>query len=358
MVLDMKKYLILPLMFACNFAFADGIVIKNDDIQLLSMFRFKMQNRFTFETQDTENLSARVSDFTVRRMRFRLDGSVLDPRLIFKIQTGFSSQDMGADRNSLMDAAAGWKFTPKTTLWFGQMKLPGNREQMISSEDLNLVDRSIVNREFSLDRDLGVQLHQEFFEEMPLRFKLALSNGEGRNRENRDSGMSYTGRVEFLPLGHFKNNGDVVMGDFSFEEKPKLAFGGTYNSMKKVQRTGGTTGSILAEENISLSTTVFDFMMKYQGYSWSGEYIKRWINSENGTYGDGFSSQLGKILEKNFEPVIRYSQITGSEELKQSTLGLNKYLRNHRIKLMTDMSYSDGPGRSYWTYRFQFDLGI
>lgn len=358
MVLPMKKYLsFLFALFAAP-VFADGVIIENKDIQLLSMFRFKMQNRFTFETQDTKNLSGREADFAVRRMRFRLDGSVLDPRLIFKMQVGFSNQDIGPDRNSLMDAAAGWKFTPKTTLWIGQMKLPGNREQLISSEDLNLVDRSILNNEFTLDRDLGVQLHQEFFTDIPLRFKLALSNGEGRSRENQDSGMSYTGRVELLPFGHFKNNGDVVMGDFSYEENAKLSLGGTYNSMKKVHRASGTIGPVITEENISLSTTVFDFMMKYRGISWSGDYIKRWISADNGISGDGFSSQIGKMLSENYEPVVRYTQVTGTDKLKQSTIGLNKYLRNHRIKLQSDLSYSDGPDRSYWTWRFQFDLGI
>ena len=358
MVLPMKKYLTLLFAFLSTSAFADGVVLENKDIKLISLFRFRMQNRFTFETQDTEDLSGRVSNFAVRRMRLRLDGSVLDPRLLFRIQLGFSPDDIGQDKNSLRDAAIGWKLAPKTVFWFGQMKLPGNREQLISSENLNLVDRSILHSEFALDRDLGVQLHQEFFEEMPLRFKLALSNGEGRNRENQDSGMSYTGRVEFLPLGKFKNDGDFMMGDLSYEETPKLSLGGAYNSMEKVHRTGGTTGALLTEENVSLSTTIFDFMMKYQSFSWSGEYIKRWINSDNGASGDGFSSQLGKMLNENFEPVVRYSQITGRDDLKQSTIGLNKYLRNHRLKLMTDLSYSDGPGRSYWTYRFQFNLGI
>ena len=38
-----------------------------------------------------------------------------------------------------------WNFYKNFELWFGQAKLPGNRERVVSSGNLQLVDRSILN---------------------------------------------------------------------------------------------------------------------------------------------------------------------------------------------------------------------
>lgn len=353
----MKKYLTCLIAFL-PLAGLSAVNIENKELNLDSVFRFRLQNRYTFETQDTENLSGKVSDLSIRRVRFRFEGTVWDPRLLFKFQVGLSDQDMGDDKNIIRDAVAGWRFTPKTTLWVGQTKLPSNRQYMISSGDLSLVDRSIVSAEFNLERDQGAQLHHEFFEETPLRVRLAVTNGEGRNKQNEDSGMSYTGRLDYLPFGHFKDNGDFFEGDFAHELKPKLSIGTVYNSMKRVHREGGTSGNEIFQDGVDLETMIFDYIFKYQGISWSGEYIKRWSNADSAITGEGFTTQIGKMLENQFEPAVRFSKLTGDVQLQQTTAGLSKYINKHRIKLQSDVSYSEGPGRSYWTYRLQFDLGI
>ena len=40
-----------------------------------------------------------------------------------------------------------WHFAKNWELWAGQTKLPGNVERVISSGDLQLVDRSLLNKD-------------------------------------------------------------------------------------------------------------------------------------------------------------------------------------------------------------------
>ena len=56
-----------------------------------------------------------------------------------------------------MDAVLKNHINENWSLWFGQTKLPGNRERVYSSQELQFVDRSLVNARFNLDRDVGVQ---------------------------------------------------------------------------------------------------------------------------------------------------------------------------------------------------------
>ena len=49
-------------------------------------------------------------------------------------------------------------FWKSFSIKFGQGKLPGNRERVISSGNLQLVDRSRLNSRYNIDRDVGFTL--------------------------------------------------------------------------------------------------------------------------------------------------------------------------------------------------------
>ena len=57
-----------------------------------------------------------------------------------------------------------------------------------------------------------------------------MAQGEGRNITTGNlGGHQYTARVELFPFGKFESKGDYRGSDLKFEEKPKLAFGFTYD---------------------------------------------------------------------------------------------------------------------------------
>lgn len=189
-----------------------GVRFQKDSLYAINM-RFRMQNRFFYESEDGANLSPSSLGFLVRRLRFRLDGFLFDPRLAYYIQLSFSRNDLGLTNSDvaepIRDAMIYYHFSPKFYIGFGQSKLPGNRQRVVSSGNLQLPERSPVNNLLTLDRDVGVF----FYATLPLgqqvvRFKGAISSSEGRNALPRDAGLAYTLRAEWLPLGKFKNSGD------------------------------------------------------------------------------------------------------------------------------------------------------
>lgn len=367
--------------------FKDGIVFEHAPTHFKTKFRFRVQNRFTFETEDANSTSSKIADFNVRRMRLRLEGNVLDPRLLYKFQFSFTRGDMDYDRtnypNILRDAVVGWKFSDKTTLWYGQTKLPGNRQRVISSGRQQFVDRSLLNATFNIDRDLGAQLYHRFTDERPIWLKLAISNGEGRATDNRDNGLSYTARAEYFPLGAFKDEGDDFEGDLARETSPKLALGASYNTNKKTTRPGGQLGRqfTTAGVNRDLETIFTDLLFKYQGFSFYSEWARR--NTANPYVfdgattratvyeGDAVNFQAGYVTEANIEPALRYTQLwadhgtlNGENDRKQYTAALSKYIKGHTIKVQTDITYDEQSNRvknlyqSNWIYRAQLEVGI
>lgn len=396
----MRKILLaLPLLVSANAlaqslpgefesSFKDGVNLSHKPTHFKTKFRFRIQGRMTYETEDTEVLAPKVVDFNVRRMRMRFDGTVIDPRLLYRVQLSFTRGDMDFDRteypNILRDAVVGWKLQENTIFWYGQTKLPGNRQRVTSSGAQQLVDRSILNATFNLDRDLGAQLHHKQGTDMPMWVKLAVSNGEGRATDNKDDGLSYTARVEWLPLGAFQDDGDYFEADLVREPTPKFSIGAVYNINKKTTRPGGQLGTQFETPglNTDMETEFVDALFKYRGFSWSAEYAHRWApnaileDTDAGKdvtvyKGNGFNTQMGYVFENNIEPSLRYSQIIAEKETqegagnqKQYTFGLSKYINRHTVKVQGDISYDekDNPLKntyhSSWIGRLQVEVGI
>src|SRR5690606_33381373 len=145
--------------------------------------------------------------------------------------------------NIVRDAVVFYNFTDNFYISFGQSKLPGNRQRVNSSGELQFAERSLVNATFNVDRDFGIKAYySSLIAGIPFHFKGAISTGEGRVANVTDDGLAYTGRAAFLPLGAFTNGGDYVEGDLEYEESPKLSIGGGYSFNDRAIRTGGQTG--------------------------------------------------------------------------------------------------------------------
>ena len=92
------------------------------------------------------NLANPEQNFLVRRARLKFDGFAYSPKLKYKIELGLSNRDISGGseftRNTpryILDAVIMWNFHENFELWFGQTKLPGNIERVISSGNLCLL---------------------------------------------------------------------------------------------------------------------------------------------------------------------------------------------------------------------------
>jgi hypothetical protein len=268
------------------------------------------------------------------------------------------------------------------SIGIGQTKLPGNRQRVNSSGDLQFGDRSIVNSTFNIDRDFGVQLYyNNSIQGFHYVLRGAISSGDGRNIVSSDRGLAYTSRVEFLPLGRFTNGGDYFEGDLARESSPKISVGLTYSSNQNAVRTGGQLGKFLYESR-DIATNMADFLLKYKGWAFAAEYLRRnttnpiTINDEGDERhvyaGHGVNFQGSYLFKNNFEMALRYSHVRPDADIqlvedrtRQYTLGASKYIRGHRLKLQTDLTYEQNtwlqgpnPNTENWQLRFQIEAGI
>jgi hypothetical protein len=235
-----------------------------------------------------------------------------------------------------------------------------------------------VNATFNIDRDIGLQHYSKFGSEKPIWLKLAVSNGEGRNQINKNASMATTARLEWYPLGPFHDDGDNFEADLYREPNPKLGLALVTSSNQKSARTGGQTGRDMGTgEFRSMESRFFDLVYKYRGYSLSSEYAKRTVGNPIITNklfvfeGEGYNLQTGYLLESNLEPSLRFSLIRPSSlidevtpEVRQYSAGLSRYIKNHVVKIQTDLTYNEQYAYSsnaylgYWQWRVQFEVGI
>lgn len=364
---------------------SSGLSFTKDSVFMLNL-RFRMQNRLGFATAGGDDLSVASTDFRVRRLRLRLDGYMLDERIRYYVQLNFSRADLDLESDEvaqpLRDALAYYFFSDRFYIGVGQGKLPGNRQRVISSGNLQFPDRSIANAAFTLDRDVGLFAYGT----IPLgaqqaQVKGAVTSGEGRNALVGDAGLCYTGRVEWLPLGAFANSGDYSEGDLEMEPRPKLSVGACYSYNHRARRSGGQLGPALYAP-ADIGTFIADGMLKWQGWALMGEYFDRtstpsltiseWGAIRAVTTGTGASVQLSKHWRSHFELAGRYARIRPGGDAAfqrpsadEALLCATRYLKGHRIKLQAQLGYrwADGeaslsaPG-SAWSGLFQVEFGI
>ena len=351
-------------------------------------FAPRIQTRFQSAwNHDGNNYGDAEYNFLVRRARFKFDGWAYSPKLRYKLELGLSNRDISGanqyNRNTpryILDAVVMWHFAPGFELWAGQTKLPGNVERVISSGDLQLIDRSILNSRFNIDRDMGIQVrYKHKIGNMVVREKIALSQGEGRNvTEGNLGGLQYTSRLELLPFGTFAKKGDYVQADLVRESSFKLMLAATYDFNQNAVRNRSNMGSYMVLDDGSLFetdiTTIFvDAMVKYRGFALMAEYADRSaaaplaLNSNGSTasivqVGNATNVQASYLFRNNFELTgrhssISYGTVTGKGNEVVYTAGASKYVVGHKLKIQSDLSFGQVDGNEdFIEFRLGFDL--
>ena len=364
-----------------------GIQYKSSDSLFYVNFRFRMQNRLGFkQTLDDEDEGK--FDARIRRLRLRMDGYIYSPKISYSVQLAFTRSDQDFDdtgiANIVRDAVLFYNFTDDFYISFGQNKLPGNRQRVNSSGQLQFADRSLVNENFTLDRDFGVSLNlSKKIGDMPINAKAAVSTGEGRAAASTDPGLAYTGRVEVLPLGEFTNDNDYQEGDLEREETPKLSIGAGYSYNDKTKREAGQLGRFV-QNPFTFQTAFADAIVKYMGFAYQAEYMRRDVdNPFNMTDSDtpeetyaykgwGLNQQVSYLLNHGYEVAGRYTYVMPHKDIRAFEsqtelieLGLTKYVKAHRLKFQLNGTYTFKDGyfnnandKSAWGAMFQVELGI
>ena len=338
-------------------------------------FAPRIQSRYQTErSYYEENYDPVDINFSVRRARLKFNGFAFSPKLKYKIELGLSNRDISGasayNRNTpryILDAVVIWNFHENFELWAGQTKLPGNIERVVSSANLQLIDRSLLNSKFNIDRDMGIQLRHKsrFGGNWIIKEKFSISQGEGRNiTEGNIGGLQYTSRLELLPFGEFSSKGDYSQGDLKREKSIKAMFGFTYDINENAVKSRSNMGSYMIQSSGGLFetdiTTIFlDGIIKYNGFAFMGEYANRDADQIEALEEDGraktgavvgagsaLNIQGSYLFKSNFEITARYTninfkEITRLSDLKQITFGVSKYVVGHSLKIQADISLSN-----------------
>jgi len=340
----------------------DGFKLSTKD-GLFSL-RMRLRAQFQLSVNDTtDELTA--TDFRIRRLRFYWDGNAFTPWFLYYVQV---SADNGSDlqlRDAYFDAAYKTVYGQVSVPRVGQFKVPYNREELTSSSELQLVERSIVNEQFALGRDIGTALYGVLGNYATYGF--GVFDGNGRNALSTDSNLLYVGRVMLTPCcGELKysNSSFPASGDYKIEpnfgeDKPLIAIGVAGAGMEGLNIDRKTPDAAIAERFDEIGIIAGDFAQftadlnfKYEGFSVEGEYDARWISPDQAAsistvFDQGFRVQSGVfLLPKLVEVAGRFALIDFDDDVPgpdlsyEITPGLNFYMsRSHKWKIQLSYSF-------------------
>ena len=336
------------------------------------------------------------SSFEQRRLRMKIGGHGFKPWIKYYFEVDLQpARDVDADAVSSGARVIDWRIDLAKWDWggirMGQWKVDLNRERVDSSGRQQFVERSIVNRIFTMDRQVGVQLRGRLFEGTmaDMRYYAGVFNGEGRGVKNNSTDHLYMGRLQWNFLGR-----DLPwkQTDVEYTDKPtgSFAVAGFTNtgpctrwSSSGCGNLDGFTKPIFAEEDqFKIEQAVQEFAFKYRGLSIQQEWHRKFVTDRAmGTESDltGFYLQSGYFFHNlidafpaPLELAARYAYVSEPNksvrslynEREEFTLGANWFFSGHSNKITVDFShltlddellgsnYSDNRFRIQWDVSF------
>lgn len=372
-----------------------GIEVVQKDSLFSIRFQFRMQNRASYMSVSGKDFTPESFEMRVRRLRMAMRGFIYNPKWTYYIQLSFSRGDMdwedpaaskyNTSPNIVRDAMVFYAPFKSLKLGFGQTKLPGNRQRVTSSGNLQFAERSIVNATYTIDRDFGffATWDKNYF-----RLKGAITSGEGRNSNKSDKGLNYSARMEFLPFGKFTGDNEDWEGDLLREPKLKMVMAVGYNYNVHALRQGGTIGNDLFSP-VNMQNWHADLQLKYKGFSFLQEYTNRIVDnpitfsSNQSSYrsvynGFGSNTQISYCFKNKIELAARYAFIMPNRNLyanvdypflnekrqEQVLIGISKYFYGHRLKAQLNGIYQVSKNLQTGSHTpqvgavFQIEMGI
>ena len=335
-----------------------GLTVKSKDGLFSMATRVRVQVRGEVAN---ESGSPAEMGLMLRRARLQFKGHSFGKHNKFKAEFAFSPADLRIkeiDGNNVVRETPllTWYMEfdqhPNATIRVGQYKVPYSRQRVISSGNQQMVDRSIANGEFNLDRDIGLDVRsKDLFDLGHFRYYAGVYNGEGRSAYSfGNSDLMYLARFEYLPFGIFK---DYSESDFERLSRPGVSIGAAYSF---APNAGGTkvnrNGAPADGGTTDIHSANADVTFKYQGFSASGEFHYRDgerdadeadPNFERARNGMGWFAQAGYLLPRTqIEVAGRFGQVVAADDsslgdANEAGVALSYYPGQHPFKIQADL---------------------
>ena len=298
--------------------------------------------------------------FQIRRARLQFKGHIFHEKNKYKIELAFSPRDLSfkdgvPGRTPLLSWYFEFAHLRDATVRVGQYKIPYSRQRVVSSGDLQLVDRALANGEFNHDRDIGFDIRSKDVGGLGgyLKYYVGVYMGEGRDFGDKnatpDFRLHYLGRIEVQPFGKFK---DYKEADMNRNLKPKLSIGAAYSFHHGSQGLRGTLGTTPEDGGLTdYHSMTVDYVFKVAGFSSTAEFHLRQGTrfpgdegpEEAARNGMGWFVQAGFLIPRlPIEFAARYSGIaplgdeTSLSEAHSAGGGISYYIAGHPWKIQAD----------------------
>jgi phosphate-selective porin OprO and OprP len=298
----------------------------------------------------------------IRRFRTVFQGHVFGKNNKYFFQLAFAPREVQLRDGTLhshpvYDAYMQFERFKNAMLRVGMYRPQYSRERLIQDINPLLIDRSTVNGEFNLDRDIGLDVRSDDFLGLGrLRYYAGVFLGKGRNVEGLgDFGLLYTGRVDVMPLGKFD---DYDASDQTRLKKFRLSMGAAYAYQDNAKNDRGTIGAPPSDGGTTdYHHATADLLLKIAGFYFEAGYLWRAGRRNPGAIegpgktpaapprnGQGWFAQLAFLIPRtHVEPAFRVGQIYGLRrgvtalgDSGEIGGGLNYYFAGHNLKLQAD----------------------
>ncbi len=313
-----------------------------------------------------------ASNFEARRLRMKIGGHGYKKWIKYYFEVDLQpSRDFDDSSSASSTRVIDYRITvqPIDEIGFrvGQWKINYNRERVDSSGRQTFVERSIVNRVFTIDRQVGAMVQGRLFKKTPadLRYYAGVFNGEGRSVNNPTNDMLYMGRLQWNFLGR-----DLKwrQSDVSYHKEAagSLAFAYSTNNGRCTRwsssgcgnQSGFTSPAAATSTQHKRDQWVQEFAFKYKGLAIQQEYHEMEIEDKSTMLThdyQGLYAQIGytnhgliTALPEGLELALRYAYVIeslgGTDNVNRNrrqeyTVGVNWFLAGHNNKLTVDYSY-------------------
>lgn len=353
-----------------------GFRFESADGKFQTNLLWRAQLRFTSPDRSDPRDIGKFNDdsrntFEGRRLRMKIGGHAYEPWLKYYFEVDLQPTRDSDDSSSKASARViDWRADIAkydfATLRLGQWKINYNRERVDSSGRQQFVERSIVNRNFTIDRQVGAQLTGHLFKGTPadMNYWAGVYTGEGRGVNNDDNNLMTMARVQWNPLGRALKWRQT---DVEFTEKPtlSLSLAGAQNKGKCTRWSSSGCGNLDGFQSASSATNnQYDInqwqqgsAFKYRGFSFQQELHRKEIEDTvagktydmTGGYVQAgyFFHNLMSAFPKELELATRYAYVKEpnknlaldkDNKRKEFTVGANWFFAGHNNKITADYS--------------------
>ena len=353
----------------------NGFRLETHDGNWQTNLQWRAQLRYTHPSSGDPRQLSKFTDedestLEARRLRMKIGGHGYKPWLKYYFEVDLQpSRDV--DDSSAGSSARVIDYRIDLAKWdwgglrVGQWKVDYNRERSDSSGRQQFVECSIVNRVFTVDRQVGVQLRGRAFKDTyaDTRYYLGVFNGEGRGVRNTDDTMMYVGRLQWNFLGRDLplRQTDV---EFTKALTASLAFGASTTKGPCTRWSSSGCGNLdgfgapedAQHDQYEIDQFVQEVAFKWRGFSLQQEWHRKEITDGltdeefilNGAYIQSgyFFHHMFPAFPNSLELAARYAFVEEpnqnnldiDNDREEFTLGANWFFRGHGNKLTLDWS--------------------